>query len=70
VQKTDFEANLPNCYSTRHQYFSAFSALMMFVGQQEGHPACEKLSGGVWAWLYVWGEVLLSGVTAEKINIR
>ena len=43
---------------------------MMFVGQQEGHPACEKLSGGVWAWLYVWGEVLLSGVTAEKINIR
>ena len=25
----------------------AFSALMLLVGQQEGHPACKKLSGGV-----------------------
>jgi len=25
----------------------AFSALMLMVGQQEGHPACRKLSGGV-----------------------
>jgi len=24
---------------------------MLFVGQQEGHPACKKLSGGVLAWL-------------------
>jgi len=24
------------------------------VGQQEGHPACKKLSGGVLAWLSVW----------------
>ena len=23
----------------------AFSALMLLVGQQEGHPACKKLSG-------------------------
>jgi len=23
------------------------------VGQQEGHPACKKLSGGVLAWLSV-----------------
>jgi len=29
----------------------AFSALMLFVGRQEGHLACEKLSGGVLAWL-------------------
>jgi len=29
----------------------AFSALMLFVGRQEGHPACKKLSGGVLAWL-------------------
>jgi len=28
-----------------------FSALMLLVGQQEGHPACKKLSGGVLAWL-------------------
>jgi len=33
----------------------AFSALMLLVGQQEGHPACKKLSGGVLAWLSVWG---------------
>jgi len=29
---------------------SAFSALMLLVGWQEGHPACKKLkSGGVLA---------------------
>jgi len=27
----------------------AFSALTLLVGQQEGHPACKKLSGGVLA---------------------
>jgi len=31
-----------------------FSALTLLVGQQEGHPACKKLSGGVLAWLSVW----------------
>jgi len=36
---------------------SAFSALMLLVGQQEGHPACKKQSGGVLAWLSVWSEV-------------
>ena len=30
----------------------AFSALMLLVGRQEGHPACKKLSGGV---LSGWG---------------
>jgi len=34
-----------------------FSALTLLVGQQEGHPACKKLSGGVLAWLSVWSEV-------------
>jgi len=34
--------------------FVAFSALALLVGQQEGHPACKKLSGGVLAWLSVW----------------
>jgi len=38
-------------------YFSAFSALTLLVGRQEGHPACKKLIGGMLAWLYVWGEV-------------
>ena len=37
--------------------FSAFSALTLLVGRQEGHPACNKLSGGVLAWLSVWSEV-------------
>ena len=37
--------------------FHAFSALTLLVGQQEGHPACKKLSGGVLAWLSVWSEV-------------
>ena len=35
----------------------AFSALTLLVGQQEGHPACKKLSGEVLAWLSVWSKV-------------
>ena len=31
----------------------AFSALTLLVGRQEGHPACNKLSGEVLAWLSV-----------------
>ena len=34
--------------------YTAFSALTLLVGWQEGHPACKKLSGGVLAWLSVW----------------
>jgi len=36
---------------------SAFSALTLLVGWQEGHPACKKQSVGVLAWLSVWSEV-------------
>jgi len=32
--------------------------MTLLVGQQEGHPACKKLSDGVLAWLSVWSEVL------------
>jgi len=35
---------------------SPFSALTLLVGQQEGHPACKKLSGGLLVWLSVWSE--------------
>jgi len=35
----------------------AFSALMLLVGWQVGHLACKKLSGGVLAWLSLWGEM-------------
>jgi len=38
-------------------YIYAFSTLTLLVGQQEGHPACKKLSGGVLAWLSVWREM-------------
>jgi len=55
--------------SNRHQFFvhvtcgrvclqcCVFSALMLLVGQLEGHPTCKKLSGGVLVWLSVWSEV-------------
>jgi len=39
------------CHATFDQLWDAFSALMLLVGRQEGHPACKKLSGGVLAWL-------------------
>ena len=38
-------------------WWSAFSALTLLVGQQEGHPACKKLSDEVLAWLSVWSDV-------------
>jgi len=31
------------------RFSCAFSALMLLVGWQEGHPACKKLSDGVLA---------------------
>jgi len=34
-------------------YTFAFNALTLLVGQQEWHPTCKKLSGGVLAWLSV-----------------
>ena len=40
-----------------YMYASAFSALTLLVGRQEGHPACKKLSGEVLAWLSVWSKV-------------
>jgi len=36
---------------------TSFTALMMLVEWQEGHPACKNLSGGVLAWLSVQGKV-------------
>ena len=47
--------NGPETFSK--QYICAFSALTLLVGQQEGHPACKKLSGGVLAWLSAWSKV-------------
>jgi len=36
---------------------SAFSALTLLVGRQEGHPANKKLSGGGAGVVSVWSEV-------------
>ena len=36
---------------------SAFSALTLLVGQQEGHRPVKNLSGGILAWLSVWSEM-------------
>jgi len=43
-------------YTQLYALLHALSALMLLVGQQEGHPACKKLSGEVLAWLFVWSE--------------
>jgi len=37
-----------------------FIALTLLVGQQEGHLACKKLTGGMLVWLFVWGEVQIA----------
>jgi len=41
----------------RGKSMHAFSALMLLVGRQEGHPACKKQSGGVLMWLSIWRKV-------------
>jgi len=35
----------------------SFSVLTLLFWRQEGHPVCKKLSGGMLAWLSVWGKV-------------
>ena len=51
--------SMANVYTPRYTILynrsriSAFSALTLLVGWQEGHPACKKLSGGVLAWLSI-----------------
>jgi len=46
-----------NCQLRECSQISAFSALTLLVGRQEGHPVCKKLSGGVLAWLSVCSDV-------------
>jgi len=52
------DGGLPELLLACSYLTSAFSALTLLVGRQEGHPACKKLlSGGVLAWLSVWSKV-------------
>ena len=53
----DFIASYMYFGVASYMFFIAFSALTLLVGQQEGHPACKKLSGGVLVWLSVWSDV-------------
>jgi len=46
----------------------AFSALMLLVGWQEGHPACKILSGGMLAWLSVWGVICICPADATATH--
>jgi len=48
--------HLPTEYQ-QHSYTSAFSALTLLVGRQEGRPASKKLNGDVLVWLSVWSEM-------------
>jgi len=46
-------------------FTTAFSALTLLVGRQEGHPACKKTEqwgADVLAWLSVWSEVQICSV--------
>ena len=55
-------------YSKNNSH-SAFSALTLLVGWQEGHPACKKLSGGVLAWLSVWSEMQTSWCHCHSLSL-
>jgi len=41
---------------------------MLLNGQQEGHPACKKLSGGVLAWLSVCSEMQICIWSAAQLR--
>jgi len=43
--------------------FKKFSALILLVRQQEGHPACKKQSDGVLVWLSVCFSKIQLGFT-------
>ena len=53
-----YTSNNYNLRSTANNLASSYSALMLLVGQQEGHPACKKLSGRMLTW-YVSESLLL-----------
>jgi len=72
-QGCEFSTQKPYCFNTKYIFkilrmyrypgtalkalSGAYSALTLLVGQQDGHLACNKLSGGVLPWLSVWSEV-------------
>jgi len=57
--QTDFI--LINLFATCLQCFDVVD------GQQEGHPACKKLSGGVLALLSIWSRCIFAYCLADAI---
>jgi len=51
------QIKFPDFSITSLVVLATFSALTLLVWRQEGHPACKKLSGGMLAWLCIWGEM-------------
>jgi len=49
-----------NIFSPIVYSISAFSALTLLVGQQEGHPARKKVERWGMAWLSVWSEMQIA----------
>jgi len=43
--------------------------LTLLVGQQEGQPACKKLSGGVLAWLSVWSDLHMAQLMPLPLTV-
>ena len=56
-----FNAPFGFCFMVFFPRVISFSALMLLVWRQEGHPACKKLSGGLLAWLSVLSKVQTDG---------
>jgi len=46
-----------------------FSALTLLVGWQEGHLVCKKLSGGMLAWLSVWGDLHMAQLMPLPLTV-
>jgi len=57
VMEETFRRHLKTILFNCLAFLVAFSALMLLVGWQEGHPACKRQSGGVLAWLSVWSKM-------------
>jgi len=66
VFKCVYNAQSPNIQIVHYKVGFAFSALMLLVGRQEGHPACKKLfSGGMLQWFLSGARCRLAYVPAD-----
>jgi len=59
---------LCNIWFLISHYLSAFSALTLLVGRQEGLPARKNLSDEVLAWSSVWSEVQMTCIWSGRCH--